>query len=334
MNNDRRNPFQPIYDYSNSLDSSAKFANLPEFPRFIDVELTNLCNFRCLMCPTGNLSQKRDKGFLTDALFLKLLDEVEPRGTPLRFIRFGEPTMHPRFADYVQMAKARGLLCHLNSNGSKLDDALIEVLCNIPLDSLKFSFQGVDPKSYAEMRATDFFGGLVDVIRRFVAIRGGRAQPWLHVSTTITYETQEQVAGFRALLEPLVDQVSVGHTVLDRADVNAVRLPQREAERLKWLKTQQSLVREHPECPEVFDKLSINWDGSVTACCSDTDNLMLVGDLGTQSLAEIWRSPKLNEIRTVLARHGHDELPLCRTCYNYAGLYKTVPMPGNPDETS
>jgi MoaA/NifB/PqqE/SkfB family radical SAM enzyme len=329
----RSNKFQPIYDLCNEGASPAKFANLPAFPRLIDVELTNLCNFRCLMCPTGTFSQRRDKGFMSDEVYLKLLDEIAPYGTALRFIRFGEPTMHPRFVDYIAMAHERGLLTHVNTNGSKMDEAMMHALCDIPLDSMKFSFQGVDRKSYGEMRNIDFFDELVKVIARFVEIRGARALPYVHVSTSITYEASQQVAHFKSLMEATVDKVSVGHTVLDHLDMNAIRLRPHEFEMLKWLKTQQSLVKEHPECPEVYDKLSLNWDGSVSACCTDSDNVMLVGDLRTHTVDEIWRSEALMRHREVLARHGHDELPLCKNCYNYAGLYKSITPPGHQDDT-
>ena len=330
----RTNPFQPIYDQCNKGDSAEKWAELPAFPRIIDVELTNLCNFRCLMCPTGTFSQRRDKGFMADEVFEHLLDEVTPHQTALRFIRFGEPTMHPRFLDYIRMAKKRGLLCHVNTNGSKMDQALMEALCDIPLDSLKLSFQGVDRKSYGEMRNIDFFDDLLDVIRRIHAVRGDRPSPHLHVSTSITYETPEQVETFKSQVSPYVDKVSIGHTVLDHLDTNAIRLRPHEVEMLNWLKTQQSLVKEHPECPEVYDKLSINWDGTVSACCGDSDNIMLVGDIRTQTIAEIWRSETLESHRAVLARHGHDELPLCRNCFNYAGLYKSITPPGDSDDAA
>lgn len=333
MSPPRPNPFQPIYDLCNRGNSAEKHASLPPFPRLIDVELTNLCNFRCLMCPTGTFSQQRDKGFLDEALFTRLLDEVAPHGTALRFIRFGEPTLHPRFLDFIRAARGRGLLTHVNTNGSKLDDAMIDALCDLPLDSLKFSFQGVDRKSYAEMRNTDFFDGLIDTITRFARIRGDRERPYLHVSTSITYETPEQVAAFQTRLAPLIDKVSVGHTVLDHLDMNTIRLRPAEIEALTWLKTRQSLVREHPECPEVYDKLSLNWDGTVSACCADSDNKMIVGDFRHQSLAEIWRSETLERYRSVLAAHGHDLLPLCRTCYNYSGLYHSIAAPGESDNT-
>lgn len=328
------NPFQPIYDECNKGDSQAKFADLPEFPRLIDIELTNLCNFRCLMCPTGTFSQKRAKGFMTEQVFRKIVEEIAPRGTALRFIRFGEPTMHPQFFQFLEIAKEHGILCHVNTNGSLISDELIHQLCDLPLDSIKFSFQGIDKKSYSEMRNTDFFDDLVKLITNFNNIRGNRDKPYLHVSTSITYETTEQIQTFKALTEPLVDKVSVGYTVMDHLDVDSVRLRPEELKTMKWLKEQQSLVKEHPQCPEVYDKLSINWDGSVSACCTDSDNIMLVGDIVDHSVHDVWNSNILNRYREILARHGHAELPLCRTCYNYAGLYKAVPTPEIvPDDT-
>ena len=267
------NPFQPIYDICNAGHSKEKLAKLPAFPRMIDVEMTNTCNFRCLMCPTGNFSQKRDKGFMDDAVFYKVLDEIRPHRTPLRFIRWGEPLTHPRILDYLRACRAAGVLTHINTNGSKMSEEMMDALLDIPLDSLKFSFQGVDRKSYAEMRNIDYFDELAATIRRLHEKRG-----------------------------------------------NPVRLRPHEFEELKRLKELESVIKVHPECPEVFDKLSINWDGKITACCMDSDDLMILGNVHTQTLTEIWGSETLNRYRALLADMRHDELPLCKSCYDTHGL--------------
>ncbi|MCC7016142.1 MAG: radical SAM protein [Rhodospirillales bacterium] len=313
-------PFQPIYDICNAGHSKEKLAKLPAFPRLIDVEMTNTCNFRCLMCPTGNFSQKRAKGFMDDAVFHKVLDEIRPRKTPLRFIRWGEPFTHPRILDYLRACREAGVLTHVNTNGSKLDEATIDALLEIPLDSLKFSFQGVDRKSYAEMRNTDFFVELVATIRRLHAKRGTRAKPFIQVSTTITYESKGMVEAFRRDLAPFCDSLNVGRTVLEYVDLNAVRLRPHEFEELRRLKELESVIKVHPECPEVFDKLSVNWDGTITACCMDSDNVMTIGDVRTQTLAEVWASDTLNRYRSLLAEMRHDELALCKSCYDTHGL--------------
>ena len=159
-------------------------------------------------------------------------------------------------------------------------------------------------------------------IKLFVKLRGDRQKPFLQVSTSITYETPKQVADFKAIMEPLVDKVSVGRTVMAHLDLDSVRLRPKELQTLKRLKEQETIVREHPECPEVFDKLSVNWDGTISACCADSDNLMVIGDINTNSLVEIWNSPLLTHYREMLSDMRHDELPLCRTCWDEQSLDK------------
>ena len=315
-----KNPFQSIYDICNAGHSKEKLAKLPAFPRMIDIEMTNTCNFRCLMCPTGNFSQKRDKGFMDDAVFYKVLDEIRPHRTPLRFIRWGEPLTHPRILDYLRACRAAGVLTHINTNGSKMSEEMMDALIEIPLDSLKFSFQGVDRKSYAEMRNTDFFNELIATIRRLHEKRGARPKPFIQVSTTITYESKEMVRAFKEEVAPFADSTNVGRTVLDYVDLNAVRLRPHELEELKRLKELESVIKVHPECPEVFDKISVNWDGKITACCMDSDDLMILGNVHTQTLVEIWGSETLNRYRALLADMRHDELPLCKSCYDTHGL--------------
>lgn len=314
------NPLQPIYDICNAGNSKKKLATLPAFPRLIDIEMTNTCNFRCLMCPTGNFSQKREKGFMDDEVFYKILDEIRPHKTPVRFIRWGEPLTHPHILEYLRACRKAGVFTHLNTNGSKLDETMMSALLEIPLDSLKFSFQGVDRKSYAEMRNIDFFEDLVATIHRLHAQRGARAKPFIQVSTTITYESKDQVQSFKEALAPFCDSLNVGRTVLEYVDLNAVRLRPDEFEELKRLKELESVVKVHPECPEVFDKISVNWDGKVTACCMDSDDMMILGDVRTRSLTEIWHSDILNGYRALLADMRHDELPLCKSCYDTHGL--------------
>jgi radical SAM protein with 4Fe4S-binding SPASM domain len=325
----RTNPIKPHYDLTNTGHSKEKLANLPAFPRFIDIEMTNTCNFRCLMCPTGNYSQKRHKGFFDKDMFYRVLDEIRPHGTPLRFIRWGEPFTHPDILEFLKACQDAGVLTHANTNGSKFDDDVMRALVDIPLNVLKFSFQGVDRDSYGEMRNIDFFDELIATIRRLVEIRGDAPYPYIQVATTVTTESQDAIDAFRAEMEALVDYVDVGHTTFDFIDLNDVRLRSDEKARLKALMEKDNLAKIHPECPEVFDKLSINWDGTVTACCGDSDNLMLIGDLHDLSLNEIWRSEKLGYYRELLADMRHDDLELCKNCYVTHDLM--IPAIQDPD---
>ena len=222
--NKRTNPFQPIYQICNAGNSKEKLKNLPSFPRSIDIELTNSCNFKCLMCPTGNLSQTRKTGFMNDEVYYEILNNIREYKTPIRFIRWGEPTMHPKLIQYISAAKKEEILCHINTNGSYLNKDNIVELIDSGLDSIKFSFQGVDAKSYSEMRNIDYYDELIAIIKLFHETRGDNKKPYIHVSTTVTYEDANTIRQFKDELIKITDLVTVGRTVLEHIDINVTRL--------------------------------------------------------------------------------------------------------------
>ena len=289
------NPLQKLYEQCTYGTMAEKFNSLPDFPRMLDVELTNVCNFRCVMCPTGQGSVKRSKGQMESRTLLKVLDEAMTNGTPIRYIRWGEPMLYKYFEDAIIETKQRGLLCHLNTNGSFLSREVNDFLVHVGLDSIKISFQGVNETGYSAMRVGGSYQQVLDNIRELHRIRTETKSPYpfIQIGTTIINETAPAIADFIASVDAFTDAVYIGRTK-DLQEPNPVRAA--------------------CECPEVFDKLSINWDGTVSACCGDYDNKMLVGDLRKQTLQEIWDSPELANYRMMLLAYRHNELPLCSRC--------------------
>lgn len=152
----RKNPFINIYKTCNTGTSEEKYALIKEgklqLPRYMDIELTNNCNFRCVFCPTGTGAMRRNKGFMSDEVIDKILSDVTKyKISGVRFIRWGEPTIHPKFLETMRRFKDSGVDVHFNTNGS-IDRDCIEALVDMKLDSIKFSFQGADKGTYEEMR--------------------------------------------------------------------------------------------------------------------------------------------------------------------------------------
>ena len=313
------NPFQPLYDEQNRGMSVGKYARLPDFPRIIDIEATSACNFGCLMCPTGNLSLKRRADFLHPNLFSTIVDQCAPHKTGLRFIGWGEPLLHGQLENFIEKASGKGLMTHVNTNGSLMGEETARALMAAGLSSLKFSFQGVDAKSYREMRRAEF-DDLIETMRMVKTARGRRKLPWLQVSTSTTYETAEQIEEFVDLVTPFVDQVNVGHTTFDFMDMDAVRLKPDEKDMLERLAGLQSGKKEHPKpCPEVYDKLSVHADGSVRVCCNDFNGVTDLGNVRDTPIKEMWRHKTIEEYRKRLANHEYTG-PLCSVCYDYQAL--------------
>jgi len=289
----RINPFNQIYKKCNEGTNQEKFDRLPEFPLLLDVELCNLCNFNCKMCPTGCGKITRPESFMRLDTFIRILREAAAYNTALRFVRWGEPLLHPYLTRYIDLAKGYNLLVHLNTNGFYIDSNFITTIVHSSLDSIKFSFQGTDRYEYKKWRGEDFFGELIDNIRNLYLYRHKRKLPFIQIGTTITTENEMDIKNFKDLVIDICDKVEIGKTKVLFKDGKR---------------------KDTPNCPELFTKLSVDWDGKVTACCSDWDRFMIVGDINNQTLMDIWSGSKINEYRRMLLDGKYNELKLCRNC--------------------
>ncbi len=245
---------------------------------------------RCNMCPTGRGTTNRTSGYMDMQLIEKILVELSLYKTPVRFIRWGEPLLHPGVYDVLRRCKELEIATHINTNGLNLSPSTSEMLLSTGVGSIKISMQGYDRQSYAVVRGLDFFQQLCEDIRILVLARGKNKTPRIVVGTTMGPRSGKPDM-LKKVLGSVVDEVYIGKT-LDLAG-----------------------EREPPDvCPEVFDKLSVDWDGKVSACCGDYDNYMTIGDLANQTLKEVWAGEKLKGYRKKLLEHDYKGLTLCQRC--------------------
>jgi wyosine [tRNA(Phe)-imidazoG37] synthetase (radical SAM superfamily) len=90
----------------------------PLAPISINLDLTTTCNFACTHCIDWdilNTPNKHDDGELRDSI--RLMAERGLRSVIL--IGGGEPTLYPRFPDFVRFLKELGLQIAIVSNGSR-----------------------------------------------------------------------------------------------------------------------------------------------------------------------------------------------------------------------
>jgi len=83
-------------------------------PEIIKVSLTNICNYRCVMCYNPGLRQMR--GFIKEDLLWRIMEECVEAGIgKISLGATGEPLLHPKFADFLVRAKQQGLWVSTNN---------------------------------------------------------------------------------------------------------------------------------------------------------------------------------------------------------------------------
>ena len=68
-------------------------------------------------------------------------------------------------------------------------------------------------------------------------------------------------------------------------------------------------------CWELYNRLSINWDGRVVACCGSYNNQMTIGSIyDKDTLKEVWEGDALHRYREMEQKQMLDNVPLCSKC--------------------
>jgi len=67
-------------------------------------------------------------------------------------------------------------------------------------------------------------------------------------------------------------------------------------------------------CPFAFSIANIMQNGNVPLCANDWHNLEILGNVNQNTIREIFNSPRMEEIRTLMHQGRYDELVPCRDC--------------------
>lgn len=286
---------------------------LADKPYMIDVELTNNCNLSCVFCDRQIM--KREKGYMGMEVFKKVADESAEMGViGLRFIRWGEPYLHPNIFDAVKYAKSKGLIAHASTNGLLLDEEKIKKTVESGLDTIIFSMQGTDKKGYEEQRSNKGYDDLVKNIECIVSLRDSLNQdhPFVQVTTTTLDESEEQIQAWKDFWNERVDLAT--HT-----GVTSLHRVQNE-ERVKPFLSRVKFWKRDRLCNEILNKLAVNWNGDITACANDYDNFLILGNIKNMSTKEAWNSGRMNELRSILRENNpekiKEKIPYCSYCRN------------------
>ena len=75
--------------------------------------------------------------------------------------------------------------------------------------------------------------------------------------------------------------------------------------------------RVYPVCPYIFSLLHVLENGDVPMCSNDWHNREVLGNVRTQTLREIYNSPRMNQIRETMSRGRFEEIEACLECSFY-----------------
>lgn len=269
-------------------------------PRVEQIELTNRCPYRCRMCPRTT-EMMRALGDMPLSLFERIIHQLGGHQDYVALHHFGESLTHPGLPEAVRLASQRGLRTGLSCNPPSLRPQLAAALLASGLSNVLLSLDSLDAATYAAIRGKAARLDLADRhIRELVRLRdeGG-----YDAFITLQMISMRRNAGESERFLEYCKSVGV-----DRGLV--VRLG-------RWDFDDQTLgeLGEFSTpgytgfCVRPSTSIVVLWDGRVVPCCHDYDGQVVLGNLSSQSLSEVWNSEDARSFRD-----NSESSSLCRSC--------------------
>jgi len=269
-----------------------------DFPLSINIEVTNACNLRCVMCPR-EMSSKQ-VGFIKFDLFKKIIDECSNRRLKKIILhKDGEPLLHPELPEMVRYAKEANAadILSLTTNGILLDERLAVKLVESGLDEVCISIDAADPKTYEKIKGKDAYEIVESNCEKLAKMKN--KFPFITVKFIRMKENINEEQGFLKRWETLLS-ISTSHYWDWGGAVTDSSIDKNKTTNLP--------------CDILWYAMAVNWDGAVSVCCVDWDCKGIIGNVSKNSLCEIWHGEKLHNIRKIHLELKAQTLPVCTNC--------------------
>jgi radical SAM protein with 4Fe4S-binding SPASM domain len=289
-------------EYRARWESQAVNFEVGDFPLFIDIETTNVCNYKCTFCSTVLIPSEKH-GFVDEELVYKVIDEGKANGLyGVKFNMRGEPLLHKKLVDFIRYARNAGLVdVYFNTNASRLDEKTSVAIINSGLTRITFSFEGYTKEYYEKVRIKGDFDEVVKNIRRFHELRDslGSSTPLIRVSGVLLPEWRENLSEYIEFWSPFADEVSTN----DYIEEDEVKHVHQELE-----------AEKHWACNQLWQRMAMWWDGTLLACNQDYYGALSLGNIKDITIREAWHSVFHNNLRQRHSEGNAKEIPKCKTC--------------------
>jgi MoaA/NifB/PqqE/SkfB family radical SAM enzyme len=288
----------------------------------VRLEATNNCAYRCVMCPHNAMSRKR--GFLsTDDLefVLKNIHAYNPDyAGDINLQGTGEPFLDNALPQKVELIKCRlpeARVWLITTLGVPRPKEWFTALIDAGLSYLAVSCYGYDRNSYQKAHGADNFDLVMNNFSVLAEIRrnyGGNFQvgykglfacsPGTEPDKSYNFLFEpENCRSYDALKKKMKDYgFEFTNSTLHNYGSEHINKCERPVKPCSIYKGKLSHI------------LQIDWDLKVIPCCQITDQNIILGDLRTQSLREIFYASAWTDFKLAHKHMDYEQYPFCGQC--------------------
>ncbi|MEM3405618.1 MAG: radical SAM/SPASM domain-containing protein [Candidatus Pacearchaeota archaeon] len=286
--------------YNSLIKNKGKKLN----PSILQIENTNICNARCIMCP--HIYMKRKQKIMKQEQFVKICKNVLPYSkiNLITLTGFGEPLIDKELDKKVKWINENypSIDIDIYTNASLLNSEVTERLLKLRLHKINFSINGTE-KTYKKIMGLEYERtkkNILNFLKRKKELK--KIYPLTNISLMILKENKKEINKVIDFWEDKVDSV-MAYTASDWAGQL----------KNKRIIIKPSFKNKRWPCIALWKNITVDVEGNVIICCRDYESKVKFGNLLKDNYREIEK-----KIKIIRNKHLKNDfsIPLCNNCDN------------------
>jgi radical SAM protein with 4Fe4S-binding SPASM domain len=276
----------------------------------VHIEITNICNLQCSFCP----KVLRTKKIMDLELFSKIVREVAPLTQQIALHLMGDPMLHPKLKDFLNICGSNNLKVFLVTNGTLLKEKHLLTLLHPTIRQVNFSLHSFSD-NFPEKDFSDYLKGIFEFTDQALNLR-----PDLYINyrlwnlKSINSQKNSNFEMLNAIRDKYNFSIPDEIYVKNKKSFKVVgRLYLHFDTEFVWPSLELPFLGTQGTCYGLRSHFGILVDGTVVPCCLDKEGLIPLGNINNSSLDQILSDEKAqNILKGFLV--GFLANPLCQRC--------------------
>ena len=264
----------------------------------IYIEITNICNLNCSFCSKDN----RIKESISLTNMEKLLKKINDYTDYVYLHVKGEPLLHPKLKEILDLCEKYHKKVNITTNATLLK-AKETILSHPAIRQINLSVHSENQeKNYLEeiFEVTEKLKEK-NIVYRFWTMNDNN----LNKKST---ELVEKIINHYKLSPEIVEKLKTDNNIKINSHTYV-----NKANQFVWPNINNDYYNDKGYCYALKDQLAILVDGTVVPCCLDSDGIINLGNIYSNTLEDIINSSRYQKMRSGFRNRKVTE-ELCKHC--------------------
>ena len=140
-------------------------------PYYYIIDVCNVCNLRCPLCPTGNLTVGRKQAMLPLSQYKEIFDKIREYALVVSLYNHGEPLLNPDVFSIIEHTHRNQVGTDISSNFNWPRPVDVNDFIRSGLDYVTVSLDGVTQESYEQYRVRGDISEVFENLKRLVSAK-------------------------------------------------------------------------------------------------------------------------------------------------------------------